>query len=367
MKIVCRKETDVRKMLELIRQFLEKESIDYPILKEDLTLEISLQDLTGQSCPKNRKTIYFEEKDLQDIEASIPPLESYYNNDALTKLYNRGKYERDIVKLQTNKTDAITCVYIDAIGLHEINNHLGHAAGDQMLCTIADGIRKNFSSSLAYRIGGDEFVIFCFHQKESELNQAISSLKQVLTQSDYEISVGMESTQNTLTLTQTIELAETAMRQDKARFYQQGGAKRQLRTLNDKLEKLLLEKRDASQFLNVIAPEYKGVYMVNPLKDTCRYIYIPEYFKQILETTNGVFSKAIRTYCTTLVCERDQEQFQSVFDYELLLEQIRQGNQIDFSYEKKDGSKIRLQITIYDSNALNNNEMLWIFMDGDRM
>lgn len=69
-------------MLELIRRFLETESIDYPILKEDLTLEISLQDINGQSSPKNQETICFEEKDLEHIDASIHPLESYYNNDA---------------------------------------------------------------------------------------------------------------------------------------------------------------------------------------------------------------------------------------------------------------------------------------------
>lgn len=367
MKLVCRKETDAKQMLELIRRFLETESLDYPILKENLILELALRDQAGQDCPKNQDTIYFEEQDLETLETSASPLEAYYNNDTLTKLYNRGKYERDIVKLQTNNTEAITCIYIDAIGLHEINNHLGHAAGDQMLCTIAEGIRQNFTHSLAYRIGGDEFVILCFHQKKSDLREMISRLRQFLNQADYKISIGMEITQENLTLTKAIEQAEAAMRQDKEQFYQQGGAQRQLRSLNDKLEKLLLEKQDASQFLNVIAPEYKGVYMVNPAQDTCRYIYIPEYFKQILETTQGSFSQGIRIYCSTLVCEPDQKLFYDIFEYDTVLNQLRQGKQIDFSYRKKDGSRIRLQITIYDPNALDNNEMLWIFMDGDRM
>ncbi|MFR3751206.1 MAG: diguanylate cyclase domain-containing protein [Enterocloster sp.] len=29
------------------------------------------------------------------------------------------------------------CIYIDVNGLHEINNHLGHQAGDRMLKTIS--------------------------------------------------------------------------------------------------------------------------------------------------------------------------------------------------------------------------------------
>lgn len=366
MKIVCKKETNIKQTLELIKHLLETDCIDYPILKDDLILNLSLKDANGQSCPNNEQNIYLDEKDLQNTEISADVLEYYYNTDALTKLYNRGKYERDIVKLQTNDTEAFSCIYIDAVGLHEINNHLGHAAGDHMLCSIADGIRKNFTHSSAYRIGGDEFVVFCLNQDEAATKQKISDLKAFLKQENYEISVGMKNNSDCLTIMETINQAEHAMRHDKMEFYQQNGAKRQIRSLNHKLEKILLEKQDANQFLNVIAAEYKGVYMVNPEKDTCRYIYIPEYFKEILKKNDGVFSKSIYMYCDMFVCEKDKAGFQALLDFDYILKQIKQGNQVKFTYEKKDGSKIDMQITIYDSNACNNNEMLWIFMDGDR-
>ena len=32
-------------------------------------------------------------------------------------------------------------MYMDLIGLHEINNHLGHARGDVVLCELADAAR----------------------------------------------------------------------------------------------------------------------------------------------------------------------------------------------------------------------------------
>lgn len=367
MRIVCEKENDAKKMLELVKNLLETECMEYPILKEDLVLEISLKDKNGKSCPQNEEIICFEEKDLHDAEVSVSILEYYYNNDALTKLYNRAKYEQDIANLQENDIDGFACIYIDAVGLHEVNNHLGHAAGDHMLCSIADGIRQNFTYSSAYRIGGDEFVIFCFHQKEAEIKQAISNLRNLLKQEKYEISVGMETDGNGATLIEIINRAEHAMRYDKAEFYRKNGAERQMRVLNYKLEKILLEKQDASQFLSVIASEYKGVYMVNPDKDTCRYIYIPEYFKNILNDNDGVFSKSIAQYSNRFVSERDQERFQIVFNYNYVLKQIKQGNQVEFTYEKKDGDKVHLQITIYDPNSLDSNEMLWIFMDGNRI
>lgn len=365
MKIVCKKENDVKRMLEFVKHLLETKCGDSTILKEDLVLEISLKDKAGQSYPDDGETICLEEKDLQSVESDVAVLEYYSNHDALTKLYNRGKYEQDIVKLQEDKVDSFTCIYIDTVGLHEINNHLGHAAGDHMLCSVAEGIRQNFTNSWAYRIGGDEFVVFCFNEKEADIKQAIANLKEVLKQEEYEISVGMEMNSSDLPVMEIINRAEYAMRYDKEQFYKQNGEERQMRSLNYKLEKILLEKQDASRFLNAIAAEYKGVYMVNPDTDTCRSIYIPEYFSEILKKNDGVFSKAIRMYCSTLVSEKNQELFQKVFDYDYIFRQIKQGNQIIFTYEKKDGSHIRLQITIYDSNSSDTNEILWIFMDGD--
>lgn len=363
MKIICKKENDAKQMLELIKHILETESIDYPILKEDLVLEFSLKDKHGLSHPSNDETIYLEEKDLKNINISMNIFEYYYDHDALTNLYNRTKYERDIAKFQIDAPNEFTCIYIDAVGLHEINNHLGHAAGDKMLCSIAEGIRQNFSQHLAYRIGGDEFVIFCFHQTETDLKQAISNLKQVLRQENYEISVGTATTKNDIPFNEIINHAEAAMRYDKTQFYRQDGAKRQLRTLNYKLEKLLLEKQDASQFLNVISSQYKGVYVVDPKKDICRYIFIPKYFKEILEHNNDIFSKSLQTYCDRFVCEKDQKLFQTVFHFEDVLQQIKEDKPIEFSYTKKDGSRVTLQITLYDSEDLDSSEMLWIFMD----
>lgn len=363
MKIICKKENDARKVLKFVNNLLEKECIDYPVLKDNFVLDITLKSLDNTDCPKNSETVCIEEGDLANTDIDTNTLEFYYNNDALTKLYNRGKYERDIIKFQSNYTDNFACIYIDAVGLHEVNNHLGHSAGDEMLCQIADGIRQIFINCPAYRIGGDEFVIFSFNQNESDINQAIYKLRKILSANDYEISVGFKFINNSMSFSQTINQAELAMRSDKADFYQKNGASRQMRNLNYKLEKILLEKQDAAHFLSAIAFEYKGVYVVNPTSDMCRYIYIPEYFQKILETNNGVFSKSINSYCDMLVCEQDQEHFYKICDFEYILKTVKQGKQIEYTYTKKDGCKVRLQITLYTPDSLDTNEMLWIFTD----
>lgn len=366
MKIVCKKGNDAKRMLALVRNLLETETMDYPALKEDFVLEVFLCDADGQDSPKNEAELCFDRKDLQASEMSVSVLEHYYNNDALTNLYNRGKYERDIIKFQKKDYQKFTCIYVDAVGLHELNNHLGHAAGDCMLRSIADAIRRRFAHHPAYRVGGDEFVIFCLDQKEPELVQAVQDLRKDLHRDEYEISLGVYTGNAGELPINIINRAEQAMRTDKEEFYKTDGAARQMRTLNVKLEKLLLEKQDASQFLDVIADEYKGVYMVNADMDTCRHIYVPPYFQALLKKYEGCYSLAIGEYCRTLVRAEDQHLFDGMFDYEALMARLKCGEQISFTYEKTDGNKIFLKITIYDSNSSDNREMLWIFMDANK-
>lgn len=366
MKIVCRKNSDAKQVFQKLQKLLEKEYLDYPLLEEELVLEIKLKDKEGLGSPKNADCIDLDEIAAPEEESAVSMLEYYYNDDVLTNLYNRAKYERDILKFQRKSFDSFACIYIDAVGLHEINNHLGHAAGDYLLCSIADGIRSYFADAHAYRIGGDEFVVFCFDWEKDALEKAAADLKELLGREEHEISLGIAMSGKASNITETINRAENTMRENKAEFYRRSGAKRQMRSLNQKLEKILLENQDTSQFLQVIAAEYKGVYMVNPDQDTCRHIYVPPYFQALLQKYQGCYSKAIGEYSRTLVREEDRGLFEDVFQYEDVLKRLKRGEQIAFAYQKTDGSIIRLQITVYNQNIADSREMLWVFMDGNK-
>lgn len=366
MKIKCKKGYQATKILQFVTEYIEKKSLEYPLLAEDMEIEISLKGMNGEIYPGNEENVYFGEKEMTFVQKTDKKPEYYYNHDALTDLYNRGKYERDIAMFQTAGYASLTCVYIDVVGLHEVNNHLGHKAGDHMLCSIAKGMRKYFPTGLIYRIGGDEFVILCPDTDQSEVVEKISLLKQEMRQQEYEISVGIGMSTNKNTLDDMISYAENAMRYDKADFYRNNGGLRQMRSLNSRLEKLLLEKQDASHFLNVIAPRYKGVYMVNAEKDTCRYIYVPPYFQEMLDQHHNAFLPAMRDYCRELVRLEYHDQFETLFDYDYIQEQLSSGKEIDFTYQKKDGSWVDLRITIYAQDQRDTKEMLWIFLDENR-
>ena len=68
--------------------------------------------------------------------------------DVLTGLRNRFCYEHALEGVLDADAAPACCLYIDANGLHDLNNTLGHAAGDAMLVCIADALRR-FESSLA--------------------------------------------------------------------------------------------------------------------------------------------------------------------------------------------------------------------------
>ena len=153
------------------------------------------------------------------------------------------------------------------------------------------------------------------------------------------------------------------MRHDKMNFYRNNGGTRQMRTLNYKLEKLLREKQDANHFLNVIAPRYKGVYLVNPMRDTCRYIYVPPYFKTMLEDNHNAFIPAMHDYRRKLVRPEYYDAFEKLFDYSYVEEQIAAHGSVDMNYQKLDGNWVHLKVTMADQSSADAHELLWIFLD----
>lgn len=122
MKIICKKGCNVKSALQIVSEYMEKKSLEYPLIGEDLEIEISLKNQDGEEYPDNDQTVYFDEKELELLQ-SHEKTPDYYNIDALTGLYNRGKYERDIRMFQATGYERLTCVYMDVVGLHEVLAH----------------------------------------------------------------------------------------------------------------------------------------------------------------------------------------------------------------------------------------------------
>lgn len=302
------------------------------------------------------------EEHLMELRAREELVDSYHR-DALTMLHNRHKYNLDLERLQKGESPILTCMYIDVNGLHEMNNRLGHDKGDGMLCAVADTLRKYFPEEMLYRIGGDEFVMLSTRLSKRSVERILTEVRQDLAQNNYDISAGVESGARELPVYKIVGAAELAMRTDKELYYKKKGHQRRNRTLNEELERMLAQKRDAEAFLKIISTKFAGVYFVDLAKDTLRHIYIPDYFRHLLEQVDYCYSAALRLYVDRFVKEEYQAPFLRVIDYTSLAQQLKGSAPVQFSYQKVDGTWMDLRILGIDTQA--KDETIWIFADRD--
>jgi diguanylate cyclase (GGDEF)-like protein len=81
------------------------------------------------------------------------------NHDPLTGLPNRRAFYQLGAELVTDPVrPAIACVVVDLNCFKQINDTLGHAAGDEVLVTVAGRLATYAGSDLVARLGGDEFA-----------------------------------------------------------------------------------------------------------------------------------------------------------------------------------------------------------------
>ncbi|MGO5276299.1 hypothetical protein ACTQ07_07020 [Holdemanella porci] len=129
------------------------------------------------------------------------------------------------------------------------------------------------------------------------------------------------------------------------------------------MNQLLQEKRDAEQFLRLIAPKYMGVYILNRSTGRFRDVLAPEAFRAYAKVSECSFSDAMRLYRDEYVSCDYREVIDQVLDYDYVYNVLASGNQVDVSYRKKDGTLIRLKISRYSDS--DENLSVWVYTNED--
>ena len=137
------------------------------------------------------------------LERKIGTLQLQATRDGLTGLGNRRGLDVDLPRMiQVCKSSGteLCLLMIDVDHFKQLNDTLGHAAGDVLLREIAQLIRSNLRDlDHAYRAGGDEFVILTQSSSSAagaSLAERLSCLVRVLTRplkvaSPPQISIGV--------------------------------------------------------------------------------------------------------------------------------------------------------------------------------
>ncbi len=82
------------------------------------------------------------------------------HTDMMTGLGSRYAYGSFCEQNRTDIPPTLTLVFMDTDGLKDVNDCIGHAAGDEIITGTAQCIREVFgNSSECFRMGGDEFLV----------------------------------------------------------------------------------------------------------------------------------------------------------------------------------------------------------------
>jgi diguanylate cyclase (GGDEF)-like protein/PAS domain S-box-containing protein len=98
-------------------------------------------------------------------------------HDSLTKLANRALFKDRVEQTLLRRTAAempVSVLFLDLDGFKEVNDSLGHAAGDQLLIKVAERLRASVRpEDTVARFGGDEFAVLIENDGAVELAERI--------------------------------------------------------------------------------------------------------------------------------------------------------------------------------------------------
>jgi len=99
------------------------------------------------------------EAEIEHLQAELAAERHAASHDPLTGLPNRRAFYRLAAALLTDAAgQPLIAIVLDLDDFKQINDRYGHAAGDQVLISVADRLAGFAGDNLVARLGGDEFA-----------------------------------------------------------------------------------------------------------------------------------------------------------------------------------------------------------------
>ena len=106
------------------------------------------------------------------------------------------------------------------------------------------------------------------------------------------------------------------------------------------MNQLLQEKRDAENFLRLIAPKYTGIFILDRNTGTFRDVLADETFRNYVKDSKGSFLDAMQLYRDHFVACDYKEVIDRVLDYDYVYNILSSGNQVNGTTSRKRTHKI---------------------------
>ena len=185
-------------------------------------LGITAQGVRDRYSRENYLLRHSLERDVELKEEETRRASYLAEHDVLTGLPNRLNFEKQSMRIIADARDSdqvAAILFIDLNKFKPVNDNYGHAAGDRVLKTIAERLRKCLRENDAIaRFGGDEFVVCAIikHDVAPLTKKLVDAIEQPVEVRGAEIrlsaSIGIaKHTDGTMTLEALIREADEDM------------------------------------------------------------------------------------------------------------------------------------------------------------
>lgn len=279
--------------------------------------------------------------------------------DSLTGAFNRVSYKRDIMKIDEEKPDNFSCIYIDVNELHMRNNKYGHAAGDEMLIYIANSLKEVFYEHKIYRMGGDEFLVFAGNTAQENIKNNLEIFIELLNKAEYKVAIGTSFRTHCTNCEEMVREAEIRMYEAKAQYYQnkENGSVTKTEDKEYIYTKTGIKEIDA--MISIMQEKYNGIYRVVLNTDVAHRILMPSYLGYNEKEEN--FSQLLTNYINETVHSDFHRSILNFLNYDALRSQLLKGIIPKITYNKVSGESVTLSVHSLDDNKKAINETLWVF------
>ncbi|MGA8016416.1 MAG: GGDEF domain-containing protein, partial [Candidatus Dormiibacterota bacterium] len=136
---------------------------NYAMLSVSIEREVMMEWLRSQT--EDLARAYKRERDLvAEIRRSEAKLRYSAHHDSLTGLPNRALFldrlSQALARGKRNPQSRVGLLFLDLDGFKQVNDTVGHVAGDRLLVQVAQRLSQRLrKSDTAARLGGDEFAV----------------------------------------------------------------------------------------------------------------------------------------------------------------------------------------------------------------
>ncbi|MFN8412246.1 MAG: sensor domain-containing diguanylate cyclase [Anaerolineales bacterium] len=203
----------------------EREGINYALSGEPFNIHLDWRLMPGYE--KDFNWVLVAVQDITARKKAEDYLRYLGTHDVMTGLHNRAYFEEQMINLAETKT--VSIIMADLDGLKQVNDTLGHQAGDKFIRRAAE-IFKSASDKgiIIARIGGDEFAILLPEHNNEDAQKVLEHLRSLLPINnkyyqgpELNISFGIATRKNNETLEKTMMRADDSMYEEKAIHHKQ--------------------------------------------------------------------------------------------------------------------------------------------------